>query len=67
MRIENEIKISNNLDLEFFLFCINEKLQELQIENESFILHNMKMKRLNSEFKQLQNYYYYKNVIQWNK
>ena len=67
MRIENKTEISNNLDLEFFIFAINEKLQELQIENEAFILHNMKMKRLNTEFKNIIMKHYYKNVIQWNK
>ena len=63
MRIE-KIK---NLDFEFFIFSLNMKLNEMQEENESFILHNMKMKRVNNEFKQLNVKYFYLNALKWNK
>ena len=66
MRIENETK-NQKLDLEFFIFCVNEKVREMQIENEGFILHNIKMKRLNSEYKNLIIKHYYTNVLKWNK
>ena len=67
MRIENKQSEINKLDLEYFIFCVNEKINEIQIENEGFILHNIKMKRLNSEFKQLQIRHLYTNVLKWNK
>ena len=66
MRIENESK-NQKLDLEFFIFCVNEKINEIQIENEGFILHNIKMKRLNSEYKNLIIKHYYTDVLKWNK
>ena len=66
MRIENETK-KDKLDLEFFLFAINEKIKELEIESESFIIHNMKMKRVNCEFKNMINRYFFKNALEWNK
>ena len=45
MRIENKQKEIQKLDFEFFLFVINEKIKELEIESESFKLDERKLNR----------------------
>ena len=66
MRIQNEIEIQK-LEFDYFLFCINEKVREMQMINEGFVIHNIKLKRVLSEMKQLQIKQFYLPYLKWNK